>query len=313
MSNRHLKVSSWASAALFLSLLGMFFSAPTKMARAIGKDSPRSTALPNPKTLVDEMVQNELKAEKDDSTHWLFRKTVVKPGDSKTWEVVETKQGEVQRLVTVDGHPLNPQQQQAEQQRLQQFLRNRDEQKKKRETASSDFQKEQALMKMLPNALLYSYDGKQDDLIRLTFKPNPDFKPTTREAEVFHHMAGVLVINRSNMRLAEFRGRIISRVNFGYGLLGHLDKGGAFDVKQQDVGSGHWDLTLLFTHITGKALFFKTISVSEKIVESNYHRVPNNLTLEQAANMLKSASRSASQIKTPSRQSAEVAAAPHHH
>lgn len=307
MSTHPPKASNWASAALFLSLLGLFFSAPTKKALATVKDSPRSTALPSPRILVDQMVQNELRAEKDDSTHWLFRKTVDKPGDSKTWEVVETKKGEVQRLVIVDGHPLNAQQQQAEQQRLQQFLRDRDEQEKKRQSASSDFQKEQALMKMLPNALLYSYDGKQDDLIRLTFKPNPGFRPTTREAEVFHHMAGLLIINRRNMRLAEFSGRIISRVNFGYGLLGHLDKGGTFDVKQQDVGSGHWDLTLLLTHITGKALFFKTISVYEKIVESNYHRVSNNLTLEQAANMLKSASRSAEAKSSPEGQPGAVA------
>lgn len=141
---------------------------------------------------------------------------------------------------------------------------------------------------MLPNALVYQYDGRQGDLVRLTFQPNPRFRASTREAEVFHHMAGELVINVKRMRLAQLRGKLVSRVNFGYGLLGHLNKGGTFDVQQGMVSDGHWDMTLLDTELTGKALFFKTISVREKLVESNYERVSDDLTLKQAAQLLNS-------------------------
>ena len=95
-----------------------------------------------------------------------------------------------------------------------------------------------------------------------------------------------MLINSRNKRLAELSGRVISEVKFGGGILGHLDKGGTFEVKQGEVARGHWDMTLLDTELTGKELFFKTISVREKTIESNYSRVPASITVEQAAQML---------------------------
>lgn len=151
---------------------------------------------------------------------------------------------------------------------------------------------------MLPDALLYTYVGRQGDLVKFNFKPNPSFHATNRQAEVFHHMAGILVIDTKTNRLEEFRGRLTSSVKFGYGILGYLDGGGTFDVKQNNVADKHWDLTLLETNITGKELFFKSIAVREKLIESNYQRVSDDLTLEQAANMLKSSQgRSASEAE----------------
>lgn len=270
-----------ASALLVsLSLPGNTFAESQKKGRG-------TAARPDAKSLVEQMVQNEVKAENDDSTHWRFSRTNVKSGVSKTYDVIETKKGEVQRLVSINGHPLNAEQQREEQERMQKFLSDSDEQAKRRESASKDYQKEQDLMKMLPDALLYTYAGRQGDLLKFNFKPNPRFHATTRQAEVFHHMAGILVIDTKTNRLSEFRGHLTSSVKFGYGILGYLDGGGTFDVKQKDVANNHWDVTLLETNITGKELFFKSIAVREKIIEGNYQRVADDLTLKQAANLLK--------------------------
>lgn len=64
------------------------------------------------------------------------------------------------------------------------------------------------------------------------------------------------------------------------------DKGGAFRVKQAEVAPGHWDITLLHVNMHGRALFFKTISVQQDEMRSNFCRVPDNLTLPQAAEKL---------------------------
>lgn len=232
------------------------------------------------------MVENELKCENDDKTHWRFRKVDVKPGRSETWDVIETKNSEIERLLAVDGHALTQQEREVDQARLRKFLRSASEEASKKKTAGADSNKEQQLLKMLPDALVYEYAGKDGDLVKFTFKPNPNFHASTREAEVFHHMSGELVADGKRMRLSQLRGQLVSRVNFGYGLLGHLNKGGTFNVKQGMVTKDHWDMTLLDTELTGKALFFKTISVREKLVESDYERVSDDLTLEQAAKML---------------------------
>ncbi len=288
-----------SAALLAASALLVSLSLPgTALADSQKKKSGANDAPPDAKVLVHKMIENEIKAENDDSTHWRFSKTSAKPGLTKTYDVIETKKGEVQRLVAINGRPLNAQQQREEQERMQKFLSDPEEQAKRKASESKDYKKEQDLMRMLPDALLYTYVGRQGDLVKFNFKPNPSFHATNRQAEVFHHMAGILVIDTKTNRLEEFRGRLTSSVKFGYGILGYLDGGGTFDVKQNNVADKHWDLTLLETNITGKELFFKSIAVREKLIESNYQRVSDDLTLEQAANMLKSSQgRSASEAE----------------
>lgn len=288
-----------SAALLAASALLVSLSLPgTALADSQKKKSGANDAPPDAKVLVHKMIENEIKAENDDSTHWRFSKISAKPGLTKTYDVIETKKGEVQRLVAINGRPLNAQQQREEQERMQKFLSDPEEQAKRKASESKDYKKEQDLMRMLPDALLYTYVGRQGDLVKFNFKPNPSFHATNRQAEVFHHMAGILVIDTKTNRLEEFRGRLTSSVKFGYGILGYLDGGGTFDVKQNNVADKHWDLTLLETNITGKELFFKSIAVREKLIESNYQRVSDDLTLEQAANMLKSSQgRSASEAE----------------
>jgi len=237
--------------------------------------------------LARETVQNELNSGKKDPSLWRFRKITVKDGKKQMYDVIETKNGEVDRLLAVNGQPLSAEQRRAENARIQKLSADPDEQKKRADAEKRDGDQETQLLKMLPDALTYRYAGKRGDMIRLTFKPNPNFHASTHEAEVFHHMAGVMLINNRNKRLAELSGRLITEVKFGGGILGHLDKGGTFEVKQGEVARGHWDMTLLDTELAGKELFFKTISVREKTIESNYSRVPSNITVEQAAQILR--------------------------
>jgi len=73
---------------------------------------------------------------------------------------------------------------------------------------------------------------------------------------------------------------------------GHLDKGGTFEVKQEPVARGFWELTALHVEMRGKVLFFKTIGVQQNYSRSNFRRVPDNVTLAQAAQMLREQVRS---------------------
>jgi len=250
-------------------------------------DARRANPASNLRALVEQMVNNEIRAQNEDAKHWRFCKTTVKGGVSKTWNVVETKDGEVKRLVAINGRPLSAEEQRAEEERMQKFLSSPEEQAKERESAAKDYQKEQELMKALPEAFLYTYAGRRGDLERIRFRANPQFHPATRDEEVLPHVGGVMVIDVKSKRLVEFRGDLTSGVKFGYGVLGYLNKGGTFDVRQQDVAGDHWDVTLLEMNITGKALLFKSIAIQEKILEGGYRRVSDNLTLQQAANLLK--------------------------
>jgi hypothetical protein len=74
-------------------------------------------------------------------------------------------------------------------------------------------------------------------------------------------------------------------VKFGGGLLGHLDAGG-FYVKQEEVKPGYWELAVLNVDLKGRAFFFKTIGVQERVKRSVFRRVRDDLTVAQGANLL---------------------------
>jgi len=100
-------------------------------------------------------------------------------------------------------------------------------------------------------------------------------------------MEGSVWVNSKEARVEEITGHLIHEVKFGGGLLGHLNKGGTFDVKQAEVARRYWEMTLLKVQMKGKALFFKTIGVQQNYSRSDFRQVPDDLTLAQAADILR--------------------------
>lgn len=224
--------------------------------------------------LAREVVRNELNAQDSDRSLWQYRQIREEDGKTESFEVVETRDGEVHRLLAVNGAPLTGKQRQNEDRRIQRLL------------TSPDAEQEKKLLKALPQAFLYEYDGTMGELIKLKFRPNPDFRATNHESEVFHRMEGTMLVDPRHVRLAEIRGQLLTEVKFWDGLLGHLDKGGTFFVKQRNVGAGHWEMTELNVQMNGKALFFKTIGVHEKEIDSDFRPLPDQTTLWQAPKLL---------------------------
>jgi hypothetical protein len=142
------------------------------------------------------------------------------------------------------------------------------------------------LFKILPDAFVFNYTGREGDLIKLRFRPNPTFQPPSLESRVFHDMEGEMTIDTKQERLAAINGHLMEDMKFGGGLLGHLDKGGKFEVMQDEVAPGQWEMTVLTVDMKGKALLFKTVGVHESEKHSDFHRVPDDLTLAEAADTL---------------------------
>lgn len=241
----------------------------------------------NANQLVKEVVQRELNAQTDDRSLWRYEEVSQQEGTTKLLEVVETKEGEIHRLLAINGKPLSAKQRQAEDNRIRNLLADPEQFQKKQKDLKQDAEQERRLLKMLPQAFLFEHDATRGKLEGLKFTPNPKFNPPSREAEVFHHMEGTIWVDPEQKRLAELDGRLTTEVKFWHGVLGHLDEGGTFSVKQTDVGAGHWEMTLLDVRMDGKALFFKTIAVREREIYSHFEPLPDNTTLKNAAEILK--------------------------
>jgi hypothetical protein len=103
-------------------------------------------------------------------------------------------------------------------------------------------------------------------------------------------MVGNIWFNTKDTRLQAINGRLNHEVKFGGGILGHLDRGGNFNVKQAEVAPGYWELTVLNVTMKGKALFFKTIDVQQKMSRSGFLEVSDQTSAQQGAAMLKQGS-----------------------
>jgi hypothetical protein len=247
--------------------------------------------------LVRLTIAHEMKAADDDSHKHLFRSRKQIPRGSQTRLYVETNDSMAGMTIAYNDQPLNPQQQQAEQDHLAWLANNPEQLRKKRAREKTDEERTLRILRALPNAFLYEYDGTEtgeaavgkagDPLTKLKFTPNPSYSPPSRVEQVLQGLKGYLLIDAAAHRLARIEGTLFRDVTFGWGIIGHLDKGGYFRVQQADVGDGSWEITSMKLKVTGKILLFRGLNITTDDVFSDFRAVPPDLTFAKAVNLLK--------------------------
>lgn len=248
--------------------------------------------------LVRATVANEVAAAEDPNALHMFRSRRQTPKGSQTKLYVETKDSLAAMLIAVDDHPLNAQQQQAETNHLAWLTNNPEQLRKKRAREKEDEERTMRIVKALPDAFRYEYAGTENGepgpdtgspLVKVKFMPNPDYSPPSRVEQVLEGMQGEVLIDKAAGRLARIDGMLFREVTFGWGIIGHLDKGGHFLVQQADLdlGDGAWGVTEISLNITGKLLLFKGLKMDSDEVLSDFHKMPDNLTFAQAVEILK--------------------------
>ncbi len=274
----------------------LYFLAAVLAAGASDQHSPPITpALPaDPNQFVREMVQHELDAQEKDHTHWRFRLHKEDETSAQDRDVIQTKDGSLARTLLINGQPLTAEQRMNDEQRMKRQVDDSAEQARRERRSKQDEEKAKELLRAIPDAFIFKYDGTAGDLVYLAFTPNPRYSPPTRELMVYHAMVGKLWVDRSAMRLAMIEGRLVEEVRFGWGLFGHLDKGGTFKVIQKNVGDNHWDTVSLDVNMQGRIVLFKSLNVRQKEILTDFRRVPDDLTISRAYEMLQQGNTSAS-------------------
>jgi hypothetical protein len=265
---------------------------PVASAAAGDRSSP---SIP-PQQLIREVVTNELKPDPPGTTKFAYRDHKENAHGSQTELLVEAKETMVGLIVERDGRPLTAQEHENELARVRRFVNDPEELKKKEHREKEDADHEAQIMRALPDAFVYTFAGKEDghidlgeegvELIKLNFEPNPNYVPPTRVEQVLAGMKGFVLIDPRENRLAEIDGTLFRSVEFGWGILGRLEKGGHFIVKQADVGGDHWELTSMDLAFSGKILLVKNLKVHSKDVFSDFRPVPANLTFAEGLELL---------------------------
>lgn len=251
----------------------------------------------SPNDLVRQTVAREVAEANQPSHPHMFRSRKQTSRGSQTRLYIETKDAMAGMLIAINDQPLSPQQQQAETDHLNWLAGNPEQLRKKHAHEKDDADRTLRIVRAFPDAFRYKYAGTEpsgaemgkfgDELVKLEFTPNPAYSPPSRVEQALEGMQGYLLIDTTAHRIAKIDGTLFREVSLGWGIIGHLDKGGHFRVQQADVGDGSWDITAMSLKITGKILIFKGFSMISDETFSDFHPVPDDLTFAKGVDLLR--------------------------
>ena len=246
----------------------------------------------DPAALVRRAIQNREEAAK---THRPLRYLLRKIDNHRdtTKDIIETDQGDVARLLAIDNKPLMAEANQAELDRLNTLTNHPEIQEHRHQREQKDADRVNRLMRLLPDAFLYRDQGicpcptGAGTCHHLTFSPNPSFEPPDVEANIFRGLAGDVWIDQAQGRLTRLDAHVIANVDFGWGILGKLDKGGTIQLEQSDIGSHDWELTSMNLNLKGKGLMLKSLNIQLTEQASHFSLVPPGVDYRKAIQLLK--------------------------
>jgi hypothetical protein len=235
---------------------------------------------------VREAIKHQIEADAADHTHWRYHIYREDDKGSQQRDVIDTKDGQLARTLLINGRPLTAAQRAADEVRMKKLVDDPSERAKRDKRAKEDEDKGLQMFKAIPEAFIFKYEGSENGQVRLSFFPNPHYNAPTRELQVFRSLSGTMWIDRAALHMSRLDGSLFEDVTFGWGLLGRLNKGGTFSVVESRVGDDHWEWVSLDVKMSGHAVIFKSINVRQIQRMTDFHRIPDNMTISEAYQLL---------------------------
>jgi hypothetical protein len=263
---------------------------------ALAQHQPTATPKPDPLSRTPQQwvaasVAGELPMIQYDVPYFRFHMLYQGEKGLELRDEIESRDGMIARVISKAGQPLTPEQDQAERSRLQDLIDNPSEFYGHHRHDQADKNRAAMLVKLLPQAMLYTYAADQTPASNSTapqvvidYKPNPAFKPPNIEAEALQGLSGRIWIDMSSLHMVRMHADVTSNVSFGWGLLARIYKGGTLDLDQTDAGA-RWMFQRAEEHLTVRALLVKTLNVNVTLQEDHYTTI-NPMNFQDAARVL---------------------------
>lgn len=275
----------------FFPALRIYFCLATASVVVLGQPvNPSVLQPPQAQALVQRALATELRSARDQSHPMRYRLRKSSPRLTTTKEIAETREGYVARLLAVFDHPLSGEDEQREQARLDALLTDPSRQRHRQQSEERDEGMVLKLLAMLPTAFDYQYEGLVDTPVgkvqKFSFRPNPRFSPPDFETQALTSLTGQLWIDASAERVARLEGHLQQDTNYGWGVLGKLDKGGSVVLEQADVGNHQWRI-VRFQMRMNLRVVFKTKNIDTFEEMSGYSPLPVGMDYRQAIQLLR--------------------------
>jgi hypothetical protein len=219
----------------------------------------------SPQGIVREAVANELRSPL--VTHhcsYEYHRDI--GGTEETRRIIQSSDLLVEKLIRVGNAPVSQDEEQKENQHLWMLLgsaRDQEEQRKSQQKAEEHIR---ALVEAVPDAFRFTEVGFEngshgEKLLHYSFQPAPDFKPKRADLEVLRAMAGTIIIDEAKRQIVKFEARLFRDVDFGWGVLVHLSKGGNLVFEREAAIRRDCNINFLSVNAYGRILLVKKLEV----------------------------------------------------
>jgi hypothetical protein len=257
-----------------------------------GSGIPTAMTPVQAQALVERAVAAEMRTAQDTSHPMRYRLRKSSPRLTSVKEILETRDGAVARLLSIADRPLSAEDEEKEQARLDGLLSDPSRQRHRKQSQDDDTGRALKVLRALPEAFLYQFAGTgwgpAGKVEKFTFKPNPQFNPPDLETQVLTALTGEIWIDAAQSRVTRLEGHLRQDVDFGWGILGRLNKGGWIVIDQADVGGRQWRIVRFQMVMSGRVLF-KNKSFDTVEEQTQFAPLPAALGYRQAIQMLRAA------------------------
>jgi hypothetical protein len=241
-----------------------------------------------PQQLVRQAVANELASPffTGNCTYQYHREV---SGTEETRFMVKSSELVVGKLLRINGTPLSPDREQSEDRRLRELLDDPQKQERERRQQQRFEHQARALVEALPTAFRYTQmqfetGSHGQSLVHLQFQPAADFKPTTATLELLRAMTGSMVIDEAKKEIVRLEARLFRDVDFGWGVLVHVSKGGTLVLERDPSGQTVSNIRKLSLDVNGRILLVRKLEIHWSF--DHFACFANNLSLRSAIAML---------------------------
>ena len=257
-----------------------------------GSGIPTAMTPVQAQALVERAIAAEMRTAQDTSHPMRYRLRKSSPRLTSVKEILETRDGAVARLLSIADRPLSAEDEEKEQARLDGLLSDPSRQRHRKQSQDDDTGRALKVLRALPEAFLYQFAGTgwgpAGKVEKFTFKPNPQFNPPDLETQVLTALTGEIWIDAAQSRVTRLEGHLRQDVDFGWGILGRLNKGGWIVIDQADVGGRQWRIVRFQMVMSGRVLF-KNKSFDTVEEQTQFAPLPAALGYRQAIQMLRAA------------------------
>ncbi len=230
----------------------------------------------------------------DEAAPLRYRVRKIDNKGDRTREEIESREGNVARLVQRDGGPLTAVEDSAERARLQEILASPGDflERKQRSRVARGYARE--LVHALPQAMFWTYAPGQPQpggghglQVVVDFAPDPRYKPPTVVTEALKGIAGRVWIDAQSHCVTRIEGRVLHPLDFGWGgLLARITEGGTVTFEQTAVGEHRWLASRLSEHVAIREVLVHTVKENVEMTAWDAHLLPSPLSYQDAIRAL---------------------------